>query len=1437
MKTKMITKLVAMGLGLFCGLTLWAGEPAFTKTTPFAGADHPRQAGGNVWGDYNNDGKPDVFIFGYGTFKLYQGGENDTIFTDVTDDVFGASHPSMLWCGSAAWIDYNKDGNPDLIIAGSDGSADITTVYTNGGAPNYELTASTTVTLPAMQSGDRSATGRFIAVADYDGDTYPDVLMTGKSSDASTFALYKNNAGAGFTLQATPLGSDNFTQVSKGSVAWGDFNSDGKPDVLFNGNTVDPDQRYTGVYKNTGNGAFELIPLKDSEDRNITIEKGEVAWIDYDKDGDLDVLITGQGELNGSFSWWTVYLLRNNGNETFTQVADHGIGATCESSVAVGDINKDGYDDVVTAGQYEYGVYYNNGNGTFTKSKILTYSGEYGAITEGMVSLVDLGGDDDLDIIITGDYTVPLLYQNGHPLSGRVDYPAFEKTAPFAGAGSPRGCGGIAYADYDKDGKLDVFVYGYGAAKLYKGAGDGTFTDVTPTGFPAMLWQGSAAWLDYNSDGYPDLIMAGSNDGTLLTRVYKNTDGVLALDESISLPPMKGQGETTPSNFLAAADYDGDGYEDFVVAAKIVGSAGDSTIFHLYKSTGTGFTRQTTACSGGEFPNTFDRSSLAWGDFNSDGKPDILFNGHLEDRGSNPSDGVAGVYKNNGDGSFTLISLPKGTYEGEVAWIDYNKYGKQDILLTGYYWEGNYQWWNAFLYRNNGDDAFTEVADHGIGGACKSAIAVGDLNGDSYDDVVIIGENTDAVFFNNAGNGTFTKKLAALGLYSTNADGTYITATVQVTRGDAAIRDVDGDGNLDITIVGDNVDASLHLNKNPEESGPELTTQPPFEGVPFTTVSNPVGGTAAFPVNLQQGSGAAWGDYNNDGNLDVLIWGYYDSESAPITKFYENSGSGTFTDKTTSVLGASFPKVAKGAAAWFDYNNDGRLDLIIFGATRVADDAESQTTVTKVYMNMGPSVSYQLNEVPALSSIFSPFDTEKTGGTARNIAVADYNNDGWQDILICARYTDVDAGATERRLELYKNVGNEDGRTFALQANTGLTAATNGGGIAWGDYNNDGWQDILYAGYQDGDQAWVSGVYTNNGNGAFTEIKFSYADDNHFGFETGEVTWVDYDNDGDLDALLTGTYLNSDGWQWWNAFIYPNNGDGTFGAAITQDESGLRGTNESSVTWADLDGNGYTDVIIVGQGNSICYNNGDGTFTRDDATLSDFRQGTVSLVDYNKDGKLDIFATGQSGALLLRNEGEETPAAPAVPAGFTATPGADNELTLAWTASADPTVRYNIFAKQQLSTTRISIISLALVDDATGALKVSYDHLPLISTNRYALKGIDGGSYTVGVQAVGLNGKTSTFATATVTVAGGGTGVEKTLPGSFSAYRSGDAIVAVTDIAQEAELTVYSVTGAKVWSKTGALTGNTQITGLQQGAVYFVVLRAGGASEVKKVAL
>jgi hypothetical protein len=1047
-------------------------------------------------------------------------------------------------------------------------------------------------------------------------------------------------------------------------------------------------------------------------------------------------------------------------------------------------------------------------------------------------------------------------------------HPAFNKTNPF-GENHPRGGAGIIWGDYDSDGKPDALIIGGewdGTStfpKLFKNNGDKTFTDVTATVFGSEfskpLYKGAAAWLDYDKDGALDLIISGQqgidvSDPTI-TKVYKNAGSAgsyaLAEDASITLQAVQSGNDEVPAQYIAVADYDGDTYPDVLIA----GVNGSDKYFYLYKNNGTGgFTRQETAFNGGEFP-AYDKVVLAWGDFNGDGKPDILYSGH----GDGNPDVVAGIYKNKGDGTFEHIELPSGTYNGEVAWIDYNHDSKLDALITGTYWDGNMHYWNIYLYTNNGDDTFTPVDNHGLPVTCNSSVAVGDIDKDGYDDLVIIGQNQGGganIFYNNRGDSTL--------LFA----GTMVLELGTVQKGLVRLVDVDGDGDLDISIAGDFITPVLYENKYPEPEIPPVI--PPFpepavvELVEFTEQTTP------FPVNLQKG-GAAWGDYDNDGDLDVLVWGYYDSESATITRLYRNNGNGTFTDQTNAVLGSSFPKIAKGAAAWFDYNNDGYLDLIVSGTTTInniedgTQSALQQTPVTEIYTNEGPIVGYLLNKELAISAEFQPFDFEKSGGIARNIAIADYDNDGWQDILFCSRYTDVDFEKTERRFEIYKNKPKGNGRTFELQSNTstGLVAG-NGGGVAWGDYNKDGYQDILFSSYRDGvEGGYRTGVFTSNGDGTFTETLFflngadyGHAEDGQreFGTETGEVTWVDVNADGYLDAIITGSgnmyKFNGDlrtytewGWEWWKTVLFVYNPDSrTFGGGLLQEMfTRMGGTCESGVTWVDLNDDGLPDVITSGQheGSSVNYNTSNGIFNRQ-SLGKNLQQGTVTAVDYDKDGKVDILATGQEGVVLFKNTSSITPVAPAAPTGFTATPGENGALTLSWAAASEPTIRYNIFAKKSLSAYSEFVISLLPVDVETGALRVSLDHSALLSTNTYSLKGIAGGEYTVGVQAVSINGKTSAFTTATVTVTGGGdsnTKVSKELTGAFNAYKSGEAIVVTTDIAQEAALEVYSISGAKVWSKAGSLAGTTYITGLQQDAVYFVVLRAGDKSGVKKVKL
>ena len=146
----------------------------------------------------------------------------------------------------------------------------------------------------------------------------------------------------------------------------------------------------------------------------------------------------------------------------------------------------------------------------------------------------------------------------------------------------------------------------------------------------------------------------------------------------------------------------------------------------------------------------------------------------------------------------------------------------------------------------------------------------------------------------------------------------------------------------------------------------------------------------------------------------------------------------------------------------------------------------------------------------------------------------------------------------------------------------------------------------------------------------------------------------------------------------------------------------------------------------------------------------------------------------------------------------------------------------------------------------SGKLSVALNSVALVSATTLTVSGLDeSGTYTWGVESVRRSWQTSAFAIATFTIEAAPnpepptppTAVETSSRSAFAAYKRGETLVVATDEIGGAELSVVSVTGAKVWAKTGAFAGNTEINGLAQGAVYFVVLRMGSSVEVKKVAM
>ena len=306
-------------------------------------------------------------------------------------------------------------------------------------------------------------------------------------------------------------------------------------------------------------------------------------------------------------------------------------------------------------------------------------------------------------------------------------------------------------------------------------------------------------------------------------------------------------------------------------------------------------------------------------------------------------------------------------------------------------------------------------------------------------------------------------------------------------------------------------------------------------------------------------------------------------------------------------------------------------------------------------------------------NVFGGIDTKKyiieTTGTG--VAIFDYDNDGWPDILV-VNGTKLEGfpKGKEPTNHLYRN--NHDGTFSDVTVKAGFAANGWGQGVCIGDYDNDGWEDV-YITYYGHNRLY------HNQNGVFTEV----AEKSHVA-GTGK-TWgtgcafVDYDRDGKLD-LMVSNYVDFDlstapapgdrpsciwkgvpvmcgprGLPGAKNILYHNRGDGTFEDVTTKAHiDKTEGYYAFSVSTFDFDDDGWPDIYVACDSTpSILYrNNHDGTFTDVAVTAGaafneDGREQAgmgATIGDYNGDGRLDIFKTNFSDdtSTLYRNNGDGT---------------------------------------------------------------------------------------------------------------------------------------------------------------------------------------------------
>lgn len=345
-----------------------------------------------------------------------------------------------------------------------------------------------------------------------------------------------------------------------------------------------------------------------------------------------------------------------------------------------GDFDNDGFVDLFV-GNFSGSnrLYRNNHDNTFSLVEGAIFLGVSSAQSYG-ISWVDYDNDGNLDIFVANGYgtaTSNFLYRN----QGDGTFADAATGSLLSTSGHYAGCG---WADYDRDGFVDLFVTSGGGVLswLYRNDGQGRF--VAKVGSPSVVSDAvGAAWADFNNDGWPDLFVAnGFGDSPSVNFLYQNNQN--GGFKRVVQPQFKSA--THQSVGVTWGDYDNDGFLDAFVPnnGSWNGVRANREVNELYHNEQNGTLRQVTDSKTG--PIVTDRGnsiSACWADYDNDGWLDLVVGNRTYDY-NDPE--TTALYHNNGDGTFSRVdSGPIAEYVGSnggCAWGDIDNDGFLDLFLT-----------------------------------------------------------------------------------------------------------------------------------------------------------------------------------------------------------------------------------------------------------------------------------------------------------------------------------------------------------------------------------------------------------------------------------------------------------------------------------------------------------------------------------------------------------------------------------------------------------------------------------------------------------------------------------------------------------------------------------------------------------------------------------
>jgi FG-GAP-like repeat/Bacterial Ig-like domain (group 3)/Divergent InlB B-repeat domain/FG-GAP repeat len=604
------------------------------------------------------------------------------------------------------------------------------------------------------QSPAAGQTNGEVVVDDFNGDGIPDSAVITPSGLTVTL----------LNADGTTLSTSSYPVPGIGpSVLSADFNGDGFMDLAAT-ETDASGQGNVVVLLGKGDGTFGPATKFPTGSFAFYLATG-----DFNGDKHADLAVTNEPSAIGTAG--NVAVLLGKGDGTFSPAVSYPVGEF-PGTIVVADFNGDGKLDLMALdSQMGFGSYVNKvwallgkGDGTFLPA-VSTATGT----GSGYLAFTDLNHDGDMDLVIADEFAsaVAIMFGNGNG----TFQPATEyvmAAQPVSIAVLPLGDGStlLFTSDNLSSGRFNFFV-----------TSDGT------VGIPQIqnigLGPTSIAAADLNGDHQPDLVITDAEAGNIYVELATG-GGFFATPVKYSLGSQPGA--------LALADLNGDGKID-VIAADATGldvllGKGDGTLGALKT-----------------FPAGGSLGSVTVADFNSDGKPDVAAANILQHPfGQDATSGVVSLFIGNGDGTFQnvrTISLAGGLLPLSTVTGDFNGDGKPDLIVAFSPTDYNQPGGLAVLL-GKGDGTFQSPTNitlpgpiilQGVGSAASAALAVGDFNGDGKLDIVTAihgaGSNQVAVLLGN-GDGSFQTPI----LTSTSTGPPMI-----------AVTDLNGDGKPDLVLA------------------------------------------------------------------------------------------------------------------------------------------------------------------------------------------------------------------------------------------------------------------------------------------------------------------------------------------------------------------------------------------------------------------------------------------------------------------------------------------------------------------------------------------------------------------------------------------------------------------------------------------------------------